>query len=100
MTKDSPIKSLSGVCLKFFAISICPLGSVVPIPTFPLLFTKIVPLLMFKVVVVNATTLQLKTTDDDNFNTSNFSPYTSGGTVFTIYEISTPIHVVYFSLFN
>lgn len=46
--------------------------------------------IQFKVVVVNATTLQLKTTDDDNFNTSNFSTYTSGGTVFSIYEISTP----------
>ena len=46
--------------------------------------------IQFKVAGVTTNTFQLKTTDDDNFDTTNFDTYTSGGSVFEIYEISTP----------
>ena len=46
--------------------------------------------IQFKVAGVTTNTFELNTTDDDNFDTTNFDTYTSGGSVFEIYEISTP----------
>ena len=44
----------------------------------------------FKVANKTTNTFELNTTDDDNFDTTNFDTYTSGGSVFKIYEISSP----------
>ena len=44
----------------------------------------------FKVANKTTNTFELNTLDGDNFDTTNFDTYTSGGNVFKIYEIASP----------